>query len=66
MSNNYCSWGERRKVDIAADEKIADKEGECRKLDERLAKFSDKCAFHEVLKAMPNRKQVLASHPDNE
>jgi len=51
MANNVFQWGEWRKRDIMADDKIADKEGECKKVDERIGKFKDKCAFTATLAA---------------
>ena len=51
MAKNVFQWGEWRKRDIMADEKIADKEGECKKVDERIGKFQDKCAFTTALAA---------------
>ena len=39
-----------------ADEKITDKEGECKKVDERIGKFKDKMAFTAVLSQKPTRK----------
>ena len=53
MATNYASWGERRKMEFQADAKLtADARAEeCRKLDERIAKFREKLAFTEDLKA---------------
>lgn len=45
MANNVFNWGEWRKRDIMADEKIDNKEEECKKVDERIGKFMDKMAF---------------------
>jgi hypothetical protein len=57
MCNNFCSWGEKRRGEINADDKIADKVEECRKLDERLGKFRDKLSFANNLKESPMRKR---------
>ena len=51
MANNVFNWGEWRKRDILADDKITDKEGEMKKVDERINKFKDKCAFTQTLAA---------------
>ncbi len=40
-----------------ADDKIADKAEECRKLDERLGKFREKLGFVQNLREMPLRKR---------
>lgn len=57
MLNNFLSWGDKRREEIMRDDKIADKAEECRKLDERLNKFSEKLSFVQNLKEMPLRKR---------
>lgn len=57
MLNNYIGWGEKRRGEIMADDKIADKAEECRKLDERLGKFREKLGFVQNLREMPLRKR---------
>jgi len=56
MANNVFQWGEWRKRDIMADEKIANKEEECKKVDERIGKFRDKMAFTSALSTKPVRR----------
>jgi len=55
MSDNYCSWAEKRKLEIKLDEKIANKEEECAKLAARMDKFKDRFAFCETLKGAQRR-----------
>lgn len=55
MAHNVFQWGEWRKRDIMADDKIEGKEGECKKVDERIGKFKDKMAFTTALAAKPTR-----------
>lgn len=58
MLNNFQSWGERRKLDIMEDMKsTADKPEECRKVDERLGKFSDKLNFVSGYRELPIRRR---------
>jgi hypothetical protein len=57
MLNNFQSWGEKRKLEIMSDEKVADKSDECRKLDERLGKFRDKMGFVNTLRELPVRRR---------
>jgi len=50
MMGNFLSWGDYRRKEISNDAKIADKEGEIKKLDERMDKFRDKMSFINDLK----------------
>jgi len=52
---NYTGWGERRKKEIMVDDKVANKEEECKKLDDRIAKFKEKQSYTVALKARPVR-----------
>ena len=52
---NYTGWGEKRKGEIMVDDKIPNKAEECKKLDERIAKFKERQSFTEALKARPSR-----------
>lgn len=61
MADNYCSWGEKRKLEIAADDKVAAdlKETDCAKLDERMTKFREKLEFCDELRNRPSRGHKL-------
>ena len=52
---NYTGWGEKRKEEIMVDEKIPNKVEECKKLDERIAKFKERQSFTDALRARPAR-----------
>ena len=61
MLNNFQSWGERRKLEIMSDDPASaglDKPEECRKMDERLAKFNGRMSFVSVLRDLPRRKRL--------
>lgn len=58
---NYAAWGERRKGEIKLDEKIADKVGECGKLDDRIVKFQERQSFVNALKVLPLRSASASS-----
>lgn len=51
MLNNMIAWGQKRKDEIASSE-MPDQPGECRKVDERLSKFSEKMAFLPKMREM--------------
>ena len=56
MADNYCCWGEKRKLEIKQDAKITNKEEEIGKLDARMTAFKGKFTFLDELKALPTRK----------
>ena len=62
LQNNMHAWGDKRKLEINESE-VPDKQGECKKVDERLTKFTDKMRFLEELKGMcssAQRQQYVA------
>jgi len=59
MKDNMLSWGEWRKKEILADEKIINKDDEIKKLDDRLAKFSDKMSFVSELKEFETARMTM-------
>ena len=70
ITTNYSMWGERRKAEVTADEKMTAeaKTEECNKLDERIAKFQEKMEFVKELKSLvesyaPATVQVAESAP---
>jgi hypothetical protein len=58
MMLNYTAWGEKRKAEIATDDKV-DKTEECRKLDERIGKFKAKQSYVNELKTFSVRKTIM-------
>ena len=56
MSDNYCCWGEKRKLEIKVDGNIENKDEEITKLDSRMNGFKEKLAFCKDLRAKPTRR----------
>jgi len=54
IRDNFCSWGEKRKKEVMADDKTTDK-SECIRLDDRMKKFRDNMSFAEDFKLLPKR-----------
>eukprot|EP01034_Spumella_vulgaris_P043297 gene43297-53753_t len=66
MRTNFQLWGDRRKGEILADEKITtDKSVEIRKLDERCAKFTARLSFLDALTALPRRRRLSSMNNMN-
>jgi hypothetical protein len=65
ITTNYNMWGERRKAEVTADEKMTAeaKTEECNKLDERIAKFQEKMEFVKELKTVAESAPALAAAP---
>lgn len=62
MQKNYQGWGERRKVEIANENKPGVDVGEeCKKLDERLGKFASRLTFVNTFKDQAKLYQRKAS-----
>ena len=55
MADNYCGWGEKRKLDIQNDAKITNKDEEIGKLITRMEKFRARFSFCDELKLKPQR-----------
>lgn len=56
MADNYCSWAEKRKLEIKVDSAIANKDEEIGKLDSRMTAFRSKFDFLAALKVKPTRR----------
>ena len=56
MADNYCSWAEKRKLEIKVDPAINNKDEEIGKLDNRMTAFKSKFEFLAALKAKPTRE----------
>jgi hypothetical protein len=57
MLNNFCSWGEKRKLEIMEDPTIQSKLEECNKVDDRISKFRETFSFLAVLENLPVRRK---------
>ena len=55
MKDNVQSWGERRLQELAPPSESDDKPEEAKKLSERLQKWTDRMAFLDALKSLPER-----------
>lgn len=61
MSDNYCCWGEKRKLEIKVDGNIVNKDEEIAKLDSRMNGFRDKLNFCIELRDRPTRRSTATS-----
>ena len=59
MLRNYTNWGNRRKLTLMQ-ENAANKEEEIRKVDNRVAIYTEKMGFLEELKTLPVRSKSFA------
>ncbi len=57
MKDNMIAWGDWRKKEIKSDPAIGDADAECKKLDDRLAKFGDKMAFLKELESFDEARK---------
>lgn len=64
MSDNYCCWGEKRKLEIKVDENITNKDEEIAKLNSRMEGFKGKLAFCDALKGRPTRRTSITTSSD--
>jgi len=55
MADNYCCWGEKRKLEIKLDDKIANKDEECAKVVTRMEKFRQRFSMCDGLKGRNRR-----------
>ena len=55
MADNYCCWGEKRKLEIKLDDKIANKDEECAKVITRMEKFRQRFSMCDDLKGRNRR-----------
>lgn len=70
IQGNFQAWGERRKKELRAENKPElNAEDECRKMDERMNKFSTRMSFinkdKEVAASLANRRKSVSSVGSN-
>ena len=55
MADNYCCWGDKRKLEIKIDDKINNKAEEIEKLENRMNNFKGRLAFTNDLRSKNHR-----------